>query len=194
VEFVFGGATNMVLGTGAQMELCGTYDRNVPPIVLYGLKTTIGSGALSVPGEATTDCVRRLSTDSGSCPILDTAKHPGSASYFQGTVYVPYGWANVELNNSAGQMFRFGIIARKLSVTATSSADLTGSVIGTPDEVYSGPGLAMLALTVYVCPGTTTCPATGPALKVKVGVADPNGDPVAGKRQVTIYNWSVQRT
>ena len=194
VQFVFGGATNMVLDSGAKMELCGTYDRGVPPIVIYGLKDTIGSGELSVPGEATTDCVRRLSTDNRSCTILDTAKHPGSESYFQGTVYVPYGWVNVELNNDAGQMFRFGIIARKLTVTATGSADLTGAVIGTPDEVYSGPGLTMLALTVYVCPGTTTCPTTGAALKAKVGVADPNGDPIAGKRQITVYNWSVQRT
>ncbi len=194
VEFVFGGATNLVLQSGAQLELCGTYNAKVPPIVLYGLKSDLGSGSLKVSGEATTDCVRRLSTASGSCPILDTAKHPGSASYFQGTVYAPYGWVNVELNNQAGQMFRFGIIARKLSVTATDSADLTGSVIGTPDELYSGPGLAVLAITVYVCPGSTSCPTANAALKVKVGIADPNGDAVAGKRQVTIYNWSVQRT
>ena len=85
-------------------------------------------------------------------------------------------------------------VMRPLRVNATSSAALTGTVIGTPDEAYSGPGLAMLALTVYVCPGSTTCPTTNPALKVKVGVADPNGDAVAGKRQVTIYNWCVQRT
>lgn len=197
VEFVFGGATNLVLQSGTQMELCGTYDPNVPPIVIYGLKNTIGSGSRTVPGEATTDCVRRLSTDSGSCAIVDTAKHPGSTTFFQGTVYVPYGWVNVELNNRAGQLFRYGVIARKLSVTATSSAVLTGAVIGTPDEAYSGPGLAVLALTVYVCPGTTTCP-TDPgahvALKAKVGIADPNGDAVAGKRQVTVYAWSVQRT
>ena len=39
VQFVFGGDSQIMLEKNAQVELCGTYHADRPPIVVYGLKT-----------------------------------------------------------------------------------------------------------------------------------------------------------
>jgi hypothetical protein len=39
VQFVFGGSSQMYLDQNSQVELCGTYYANKPPINIYGLKT-----------------------------------------------------------------------------------------------------------------------------------------------------------
>jgi hypothetical protein len=195
VEFVLGGATHITLGSNSNMELCGSYGTDAPPIAIYGLKDTIGSGSLTVHAESTSDCVRKSSGGAG-CAVLDTSKHPGSLLFIQGTTYAPLAWVNVDLNNKAGQMFRYGIITRKLTLTATASADLSVPIIEVPDFVFAGPTRTVLYLQVFVCAGTTPCPTGGgaqPQLKVKVGIIDPDGIAKPGARQVTVYNWSVQR-
>jgi hypothetical protein len=68
------------------------------------------------------------------------------------------------------------------------------AVITVPDEVVVGLR-TVLYLTVYICANQPTCStATGALrLRVKVGLLDPGGSPVAGARQVTVYDWSVVR-
>jgi hypothetical protein len=51
-------------------------------------------------------------------------------------------------------------------------------------------------LSVYVCPGASTCASgTGTLrLKAKVAIFDPNAAPASGgHRPVTVLSWSVQR-
>jgi hypothetical protein len=193
VEFVLGGNTHITLDKNSNVELCGTYATDSPPITLYGLKHTIGTGTLTVRAQASTDCVRK-SIANGGCAVIDANKHPDTALFIQGTTYTPLDYVNVDLNNRAGQQFRYGIIARKLQLTATGSSDLSQAVIEVPDFVFVNPPLTVLYLTVCVYPGSTGgLPCTKPQLKVKVGIADPDATVQPGKRQVTIYNWSVQR-
>ena len=113
---MLGGNSHMTLSDNSNVELCGTYATDSPPITLYGLKHTIGTG----------------------------------------------------------------------------SADLSQAVIEVPDFVYVNPPLTVLYLEICVFP-TAGPPCVKPQLKVKVGIADPDATVQPGKRQVTIYNWSVQR-
>jgi hypothetical protein len=112
----------------------------------------------------------------------------------QGTTYVRDAWVNINVNNRSDQVLRYGIVSRKLDITATGSANLSQPLIEVPDVVSPGPLRTVVTLDVYVCPGTAPCPPGGTVkLKVKVGFGDPSGTPTAGKREVTVYNWSVQR-
>jgi hypothetical protein len=194
VEFVMGGISRIKL-SDAHMELCGSYHTDAPPIAVYGLKQSVGSApGPVVPAEPDTSCITQPSSDPDNCAVLFSDTSPHSELYIQGTTYLPKAWASITLNNRTGQVFRFGVIARKLSVTVTGSADLSGPVIEVPDVVFAGPARTVLYLQVFVCPGTTPCSTGGtPQLKVKAGMGDPSGTPVPGRREVTVYNWSVQR-
>lgn len=126
--------------------------------------------------------------------MIKTENSPNSRFYIQGTTYVPKGALDISLNNSTGQVFRYGVIARSLYLSPTGSADLSGPVIELPDD---SPGFGLrtvVNLDVYVCPGAATCAPKGtPRLRAKVGIVDPTGTPVLNKREITVYTWSVQR-
>ncbi|MGI5246195.1 hypothetical protein [Dactylosporangium sp. CA-139066] len=186
VQFVFGGASRIRV-KAAQVEICGTYSKTSPPLAVYGLKTAVGGVS------AQSGCIVAVPYSS-NCAVIKTENSPNSRLYIQGTTYVPKGALDISLNNSTGQVFRYGVISRVLYMTPTGSADLTGPVIEVPDD-SPGYGLrTVVNLTVYICNGVAACPATGiPQLQATVGLVDRSGAPIAGKREVTIYNWSTQR-
>jgi hypothetical protein len=184
VQFIFGGTSRISL-SNAQIELCGTYSTTSPPIAVYGLKSPVG------PVSAQSGCV----TTVGGCAVILTDNSPNSALYIQGHVYVPKAKVDISLNNATGQVLRYGIVARSLYLNPTGSADLDHEVIQIPDDVASFGHNTVVNLTVYVCPASSTCSASGQLrLRVKVGILDPSGSAASGgQRQVTVYNWSVQR-
>lgn len=194
IEFVLGGTSRISLGD-AYMELCGEYSTNHPPIALYGLKSGIGSAPNNVSAEPTKLCATTEQSglppgnNGATCATLYSDTSPHSQLYIQGTTYMPYDWVNVNINNNSGQVFRFGIISRKLTLFSTASADLTNPVIEVPDLTFTGPTRTVLYLQVFVCTSAPPCSGS-PQLKVKVGIRDPDGTVTPGKRQVTIYDWS----
>jgi hypothetical protein len=201
VEFVLGGTSRISLGA-ANMEICGTYSKSKPPIALYGLKAAVGSApGPVVPAQPDKLCADETSglppDNNGSiCATLySTTSAPSSHLYIQGTTYMPKAWVNVNINNQSGQVFRFGIISRKLTLFATASARLDDPVIAVPDLVNAGPSLTVLYLQVFVCTAPCTPGGGGapPQLKVKVGITDADGTAHPAERQVTVYDWSVQK-
>lgn len=132
---------------------------------------------------------------SGQCAALTMSASYSGKFYVQGTTYMPKAVIDMTLNNIAQQVLRFGVIARSLWVKETGSISYTGPVIEVPDD---SPGLGaagtIVYLTAYVCRASPTCSASGRlGLRVKVLIKDPSGTPVAGKREMTIQSWSVQR-
>lgn len=183
VQFVFGGGSQIDL-KAAQAEICGTYSATSPPIAVYGLKTAVGG----VPAQS------GCTIAPAGCPVILTENSPNSKFYIQGTTYVPNASLNISLNNATGQVFRFGVIARSLSLSPTGSADLSSPVIEVPDEQPAYGLRTVVYLNVYVCPGVSTCSASGTLrLRAKVGILDPSGLPDPPKRQILVYSWSVQR-
>lgn len=186
VQFVFGGVSRIRV-KAAQAEICGTYSTTSPPLAVYGLKTAVGT----VPAQ--NGCITAVPYLSSGCAVIKTENSPTSRLYIQGTTYVPRAALDISLNNLTGQVFRYGVIARSLLVSPTGSADLTGPVIEVPDD-SPGYGLrTVVHLNVYLCPGAAACSAAGKlGLQATVGLVDRSGTPVAGRREVTIYNWSEQ--
>jgi hypothetical protein len=186
VEFVFAGTTQLYLNKG-RMELCGTYSTTHPPIAIYGLGHDIGavnkqSGCILIVG------------GKKACDMITSDNSPRSQMFVQGTTYAPKARINIQLNNSTGQVFRYGVIARSIQVGATGSADLGGAVIEVPDDSPGGPARTVLLLKVFVCKGAAACATTGnPQLTAKIIINDPSGAAVAGAREVTVYSWSIQR-
>jgi len=196
IEFVLGGTSRISLGD-AFMELCASYSTNHPPIALYGTKNAITGGGNTVTAEPTKLCPTTEQSglppgnNGDTCATLYSDTSPHSQLYIEGTTYMPYDWVNVNINNASGQVFRFGIISRKLTLFSTASADMSNPVIEVPDLTFTGPIRTVLYLQVFVCTGTSPCPTSGsPQLKVKVGITDPDGTVTKGQRQVTIYDWS----
>jgi len=116
--------------------------------------------------------------------------------YVQGTTYTPLASLDLSLNNIAESVFRFGVITRALTVFETGSFSYPGAVIELPDNSPGwGVNGTLVQLTVYLCPGASTCSATTGklALKSRVQVWDPTGTPVPNKRQISILSWSHQR-
>jgi hypothetical protein len=71
----------------------------------------------------------------------------------------------------------------------------TGPVIEVPDNSPGlGVGSTVIYLTVYDCPGVSTCSSSGRLrLRSRVVVVDPTGTPVAGSRTMNVQSWAVVR-
>ena len=184
VQFAFGGASQIQV-KAAQVELCGTYELNKPPLALFGLTSAVNG----VPAQS--GCTVTVA----SCPTVLSTNSPNSRFYIQGTTYIPKGSLDISLNNNTGQVFRFGVIARSLALSPTGSANLNDPVIEVPDDTPGGGKRTVLYLNVYVCPGSGTCSSgTGRLrLRAKVALNDPTGATVPGAREITVLSWSVVR-
>jgi hypothetical protein len=107
-----------------------------------------------------------------------------------GTTYVPGAVIDLYLNNNTIQVFRWGLVARAISLHSTgSTSSLINAVIDVPDDAPAPFALPSAQyLKVYVCgDGATSCATGGQlALTVKLEVSG------TLPRTVTILSWSVQ--
>ena len=134
----------------------------------------------------------------GPCAVLSTSASYAGAFYMEGTTYTPIAPVDVTLSNVTQQVMRFGLISRTLFIKETGSLAYSGPVIFLPDITGQGIAGTIVDLSVYVCGGVTTntC-ATDPSrrlrLTARVLIDDPGVTPVAGKRQINVLSWSMQR-
>jgi Tfp pilus assembly protein PilX len=191
VEFAFGGDSQVVFAKGAGFEACATYSATSIPTVVYGLKANIGSGANIA--HAQSGCIT-LAAGSGNCNLFNV---PGNGTkpdfYFQGFVYAPRSTADLSVNNTSAQHFNFGVVFRTLALSTTGSAG-TAAIISLPDNSPGyGTASTIVDLTVYVCPGASTC-STGGRLQLtaRVLIHDPSGSPIAGAREMKTLSWGQQ--
>ena len=186
VQFVFGNGARMNVTDRAQVELCGRKSLTTPPIAIYGLDENI-TGVPKLTGCAAT---------AGGCAVFSTDNRSDNVSlYVHGVVYTPSAKIELDVRKVTGQFFKGGIIARTVTISAPGSATTPDPMIGLPVPNYTYASRVVVVLSVYLCPGQSSCTtATGTLrLKVKVGFSDPTGFPTAGQRQVTVYSWAVQR-
>jgi hypothetical protein len=128
------------------------------------------------------------------CAAITAEDSANSKLHVQGTTYLPRSAIDVALNNSVGQAFSVGVVARSLRLAPTATADLSDPVIGVPIDLPAG-RRTVVYLNVYVCPGSGTCSAAAGVnrLRAKVEILDRTGAPVPGNREITVYSWSVLR-
>lgn len=191
VVFIFGGEARLLITGSAQVALCGKrlYE-DQPPIVTYGLKTAVGS----VPAQ--TGCVTLFTgNDSSKCPVIRTITN-GSTDidvYIHGVNYQPLAWIELDIRNSTKLYFRGGVVARRVTMFAPASAEVPTPISSGPGNGAAGQSRTVVYLAVYVCPASSCSSGGSLQLKVKAGFTDANGTPQAGRREVTVYSWSVQR-
>jgi hypothetical protein len=191
LTLVFGGDSQLAYQKGSNVEFCASYSKTSIPTVLYGLKADVGSGANTV--HAQSGCV--VTIGSGGCDFISDGGNGTKPNFFyEGFVYAPQARINIAVNNSTQPFFNFGMIVRSLTLTTTGSAT-TQPLISLPDNSPGyGTASTFVNLTVYVCPGASTCDSSGhKELTTRVRVNDPTGTPVAGARQITVLSWSNQR-
>jgi hypothetical protein len=201
VRFVFSGYSRLEVSGAAMAEICGMYAGGAAPMAIYGDPTALPPG---------------LSCDATNlpCGVLQTAPSfeglltppfnilnlpPPQTLYVQGTIYAPTRDVAVILANdktpTAGvstQRYTGGTVVRRLWVG-------TVRAVGQP-AVFSVPPVntltvrrTLVRLEIAICPGQSTCTSGTVRLSAKVRIDDTGGVPVAGARQITVLNWSVQR-
>ncbi len=194
VKLTFGGVSRMwVTGNGVNpetngnVELCASNAASGPPIVIYGLKTAVGSvpaqsGCIAATGYASNG-------DAGHCPVVGTDNQPYPIITLWGTTYVPRAGIELYLNNRTSQVFRWGLLSRVVRLHSTGSSSLVQAVIDVPDDAPAPFELpSQRYLTVYVCPGSATCSTAG-RLRLRASVMLSPTAP----RTVTVTSWSTVR-
>lgn len=117
--------------------------------------------------------------------------------FLQGATFVPTGAFNFGLGNqSLGDAFRYGVVAWGLNVTMLNKYPSGVPVVSIPDNTPGyGSNVTVVDLTVYVCSGSSPCPASGAsALTARVKITDPSDtEAEPGTRQISILSWAEQR-
>jgi hypothetical protein len=129
-------------------------------------------------------------SDSEDCALITTEKNAQTFNAtIYGTVYAPVDWIDLSLKKELQFYFRGGVIAHRFSVDGTGNTSTPTPMVAIPDKSPT-PSRTVVWLRVFLCPGSTTCTATGsPRLLVKVNITDSR----TNARGITVLNWSVQR-
>ncbi len=183
--------------TGAKVDFTATIAKNLGAAAtaeLDAARLELTYYAPSLRGQTTAAIPGNTVATPGGEPVLKALGNT-TLVYIQGTTYTPLASLDLQLNNISESVFRFGVIARSLRIFETASFSYPGAVIELPDN---SPGWGfngtIAQLKVYLCPGASTCDATGElSLIARVQLWDPTGTPVAKQRQVTVLSWSHQR-
>ncbi|MCL2541024.1 MAG: hypothetical protein FWE71_01025 [Nocardioidaceae bacterium] len=187
-ELVFGGSSQVDMSGNNLKEFCATYSSTSIPTVVYGLKSAVGSGATQVPAQ--NGCI----VSSSPCAMINAATGSKAQFYFEGFVYAPWAYINLDANNISQPFFDFGLIADSMFIGANPSTKCVQcAFVNLPDDSLGyGYDNSTVDLTVYLCLGQSTCSASSgtKALTARVQLWDPSGTPVASKRQVTVLSWS----
>lgn len=180
VEFVFGGSSKINLGSH-EFEICATYSAGSVPIAIYGPTADIPSGGGGNPGVTTQHVC-----SSDGCSMFSTDP-PGDAEFhIQGFAYAPNARIALNVTNSTGQMFNWGLLLGSFSLDV-NGASPTAPFLELP-PVSASSSYSVMYLSVWVCPAAvSSCnPSSGAArLTAKVQVAPP--------LPVKVLSWSVQR-
>ncbi|WP_238408245.1 hypothetical protein [Pimelobacter simplex] len=198
VKFVVGGGTqfnvNDSSGRGSHLTICASNSADGPPIVLYGLKTAIGSGSMAVSASAL--CVPNGFGSTG-CSLLRTANSPKTTINIVGMTYATRSVLSIVLNNASTKLFYWGVVSYAMEFDTTGSPDLSANLIDVQDA-WPSPYAPTnrFFLNTFVCPvSAANCPASGAEPNVRAVVqvdADLNGDPLPDGN-ILVLSWSVNR-
>jgi len=115
--------------------------------------------------------------------------------YVQGSTFVPNGAFDFGLGNQTlGDAFRYGLVAWGINVKMLNKYPSATPVVSIPDDTPGfGSDVTIVDLKVYVCPGQSTCTASGSvALTARVKIKDAS-TPAPKQRQINILSWAAQR-
>jgi hypothetical protein len=151
----------------------------------------------NTPVAGTANCVSAVPNP--GCALI-TTRGTKTEFYVTGTTYVPLAVLDIELTNASGQVFRSGLIARRVKIAVTPSSSFAGPVIEVPDDAF-GPIDLVVYFTAYRCPDGVNCTGVAPpaAPWVEAGKAQVKYDdkgvfpPAAGARSVTVEAWQLLR-
>ncbi len=121
VAMVFGNKSVVAASHQGVAEICATYTSGSPPIAIYGLAadqtvTKSGGGTVVIPAE--TMC----SSGCGSNSLIQTDSSGLTEIYVKGYVYAPQAQMLLNVKNTVGQVFNWGIIIRNLKLVIVGSS------------------------------------------------------------------------
>lgn len=197
VQFVFGGNSTFTPSDGSAL-VCGTYSATAAPIAFYGLDSPVtlsssGPGpGYTVPAQTLCGTVGAPTVCSGSASgrtLINPSPNGHEQFDFKGFVYAPVAPIVMNLKNSPGQFFSWGLVAWNFNLDVNGVSN-TVPFIQLPkpnqgfQEIWT---YAYQYVDVWTCPvSASACPQTGPPnVRVKIQY-DGTGTP-------KVLSWSHSR-
>jgi hypothetical protein len=166
-----------------------------PPIAIYGLNRDVPDPDPAAPDYSVNKLTGCMVNTNG-CGMYMTDNQSSNVSIlFQGMIYAPSAKVDIDMRKDNSQYYYGGMIVRQFTLNTPGSATVPSPMIDLPSLVSGYQTRVIVLLTVSLCPGAGTCPAGTGTLKLRatVGISDDTGTPVASRRRITVYSWSVQR-
>jgi hypothetical protein len=196
VEFVFGGASTFTPGAG-NAEICGTYNQSSPPVAFYGVSSPLTISGRTISAQTlcgTTSAPTICSGSAAGNTVINPTSNGHEQFLFKGFFYAPVAPIVMNLKNSPGQFFSWGLLAWNfnLNVNGVSNTvpfiQLPKGNQGFSQTTVTSTTYAYQYLDVWTCPvSTNACPQTGtPNVRVKLQYS--------GSGTPKILSWSHRRS
>jgi Tfp pilus assembly protein PilX len=150
-QLVFAGASVVNDNHAGVAEICASSPNGSPPVALYGLASDQTS-PVTLPQE--TMC----SGGCGSNSLVQTDPAGQTQLYIKGYVYAPQAQFIVNIKNTNGQIFNWGVVARDLQIGLVGSSP-TSPVIHLPKP---NTGVGVVVTTSTPPPTASTTVSTPP--------------------------------
>jgi len=195
VEFVFGGASTITPNQFGNAELCGTYDANNPPIAIYGTSSSsdvpgISAQTLCKSGASAVTCSAANPTANGT--LINPTANGQAQFYIKGFVYAPTSPVTLNLKNSNGQIFNWGVVVWNFSLNVNGTSPTSPFIqLPSPNQGFTQTTTTTYTIryiNVWTCAASSSsCSKSGPPdVIVKVRT---NADGTNPK----VLSWSEQR-
>jgi hypothetical protein len=177
IEFVFGGSSTFTPKPGGNAELCGTYSATAPPIAIYGTSSStdvpgVSAETLCKNGSTPVTCSAVNPTANGS--LINTTTNGQAQFYIKGFVYTPVAPMSINVKNSNGQIFNWGVVVWNFNVNVNGSSPTAPFIqLPSPNQGFTQTTTTTYTiryLSVWTCVASASpCSTSGsPNLRVKV--------------------------
>ncbi|HEY3716592.1 MAG TPA: hypothetical protein VGL39_18860 [Jatrophihabitantaceae bacterium] len=177
VEFVFGGTSTFTPNSGGNAEVCGTYSDAAPPIAIYGTSSSsdvpgMSAQKLCVSGATAVTCSTATPTANGT--LINTTASGQAQFYVKGFVYAPTAPISLNVKNSNGQIFNWGVVVWTFSLNVNGTSPTAPFIqLPSPNQGFTQTTTTTYSvryLNIWTCAASATpCARTGPPdLRVKV--------------------------
>ncbi|MGH8962915.1 MAG: hypothetical protein ACRDWT_17300 [Jatrophihabitantaceae bacterium] len=195
IEFVFGGTSTFMPNQFGNAELCGTYDANNPPIAIYGTSSSsdvpgVSAETLCKNGASAVTCTAATPTANGT--LINPTPNGQAQFYIKGFVYAPAAPITLNLKNSNGQIFNWGVVVWNFSLSVNGSSPTVPFIqLPSPNQGFTQQTTTTYTIryiNVWTCAASAgSCPQSGPPnATVKVQTKADGTSP-------KVLSWSEQR-
>lgn len=170
IEFVFGGTSTFTPNSGGNAELCGSYSTSAPPIAIYGTSSSsdvpgVSAETLCKSGASAVTCSATNPTANGS--LINSTPNGQAQFYVKGFVYAPAAPLSMNVKNSNGQIFNWGVVVWNFNLNVNGVSPTAPFIqLPSPNQGFTQTTTTTYSiryLNIWTCVASSSpCPQSGP--------------------------------